>query len=224
MALIECKECGKSISDKAGACPNCGAPIQQSTMPPVAETKPVSQPTPAPKKKRSILWYILGAIVLVGVLGAIFGPSESERKAKEAEKIAAIEAAKTPEQRAAEAKAKEEKEKEMARQKEEHAKAEEAKANAKALENQRAARVFAVTKVIRESARNPKSVEFTKVLSDDTGDLLCIQFRAQNGFGGMNLEHYAVTKTKTYNGAENPDAYNKACVGKKLNDVKYAAQ
>ena len=27
MALVKCVECGKEISDKATACPNCGAPI-----------------------------------------------------------------------------------------------------------------------------------------------------------------------------------------------------
>ena len=27
MALILCEECGKEVSDKAAACPNCGAPI-----------------------------------------------------------------------------------------------------------------------------------------------------------------------------------------------------
>lgn len=27
MALIKCSECGKEVSDKASACPNCGAPI-----------------------------------------------------------------------------------------------------------------------------------------------------------------------------------------------------
>lgn len=27
MALIKCPECGKEISDRAGACPNCGCPI-----------------------------------------------------------------------------------------------------------------------------------------------------------------------------------------------------
>ena len=28
MALIRCPECGKELSDKATACPNCGCPIQ----------------------------------------------------------------------------------------------------------------------------------------------------------------------------------------------------
>lgn len=27
MALVRCKECGKEISDKASACPSCGAPM-----------------------------------------------------------------------------------------------------------------------------------------------------------------------------------------------------
>ena len=29
MALIECGECGKMISDKAASCPNCGAPVEK---------------------------------------------------------------------------------------------------------------------------------------------------------------------------------------------------
>lgn len=29
MALIECGECGKQVSDKAANCPGCGAPIGQ---------------------------------------------------------------------------------------------------------------------------------------------------------------------------------------------------
>lgn len=28
MALINCPECGKEISDKAASCPNCGCPIK----------------------------------------------------------------------------------------------------------------------------------------------------------------------------------------------------
>lgn len=31
MALIKCPECGKEISDKAAACPNCGCPIAEIT-------------------------------------------------------------------------------------------------------------------------------------------------------------------------------------------------
>ena len=31
MALIKCPECGKEISDKASACPNCGCPVSEMT-------------------------------------------------------------------------------------------------------------------------------------------------------------------------------------------------
>jgi len=31
MALISCSECGREASDKAAACPNCGAPITGAT-------------------------------------------------------------------------------------------------------------------------------------------------------------------------------------------------
>lgn len=35
MALIECSECGKEVSDKAAACPHCGAPINIEEAQPV---------------------------------------------------------------------------------------------------------------------------------------------------------------------------------------------
>lgn len=34
MALINCGECNKEVSDKASACPSCGAPIQAVTVKP----------------------------------------------------------------------------------------------------------------------------------------------------------------------------------------------
>ena len=36
MALINCTECNKEISDKAASCPNCGAPLNSTTNPPSA--------------------------------------------------------------------------------------------------------------------------------------------------------------------------------------------
>lgn len=32
MALINCSECGKEISDKASTCPNCGAPVENDDL------------------------------------------------------------------------------------------------------------------------------------------------------------------------------------------------
>lgn len=48
MALMQCRECGKSISSEATSCPQCGAPQQTSSRPPALETL-----TPAPIQQGS---------------------------------------------------------------------------------------------------------------------------------------------------------------------------
>ena len=32
MALVKCSECGAKVSDKAAACPQCGAPVDPASM------------------------------------------------------------------------------------------------------------------------------------------------------------------------------------------------
>lgn len=46
MALIKCPECGKEISDKATACPNCGYPIDGKPIEPVEPAEPVAEVDP----------------------------------------------------------------------------------------------------------------------------------------------------------------------------------
>lgn len=61
MALINCRECGVKISDKAPACVYCGAPL------PVA-----GSPTPSkapPKKAKPLTWLVLLVVIAVLVFG-----------------------------------------------------------------------------------------------------------------------------------------------------------
>ncbi len=44
MALISCTECGGTVSDKAQACPHCGAPV--AARPPHSNTNGFAQPAP----------------------------------------------------------------------------------------------------------------------------------------------------------------------------------
>ena len=44
MALIDCSECGKSISDKAGVCPGCGNPMSNSESTHVSNSEPAVRP------------------------------------------------------------------------------------------------------------------------------------------------------------------------------------
>lgn len=53
MAMTECKECGKHISDQATSCPGCGAP-----------TPPKAKPRLSPVMR------FLGGIVVVVIVGA----------------------------------------------------------------------------------------------------------------------------------------------------------
>ena len=66
MALIQCPECGKEVSDKALACPNCGNPI-------AAPVEKVKAKKRRPRKKlsrtaRIILVVCLAAVVVLAGL------------------------------------------------------------------------------------------------------------------------------------------------------------
>jgi len=70
MALINCSECGKQISDKAEFCPSCGNPIKQ--------TKETTRPNPAYAQPKRETVYIQqekksggGVWGFVGILIAI---------------------------------------------------------------------------------------------------------------------------------------------------------
>lgn len=79
MALIDCAECRHSISDKATACPNCGAPqvpvpapSASASTPPV-RSGPPAKPVPLLNEKKASAWSNLSRntklwiLVLVGV-------------------------------------------------------------------------------------------------------------------------------------------------------------
>lgn len=63
MALIKCSECGREVSDKAGSCPGCGAPIS---------TKATAAAAPAKKKTGCLTWIITGILGLA-ILSALIG-------------------------------------------------------------------------------------------------------------------------------------------------------
>ena len=65
MALVACEECGKEISDKAAACPHCGAPTTAKTEP-----VPLEQPQ-AQRKLRLWLWIPLGLVVAFFLYAAL---------------------------------------------------------------------------------------------------------------------------------------------------------
>lgn len=79
----------------------------------------------------------------------------------------------------------------------------------------RMASVSVVGKMVQSQLKNPNSVEWTKILSSEDGELLCFIYRAENSFGALAIE-----KTATSNG-QIVD-WNKNCANKSLNDMTYA--
>ena len=83
MALIKCSECGHQISDKAAACPNCGAPIELSiaqnertilvTPPPTPAPPVVEQEEKSEEKNSSCMIVVIVGLVLVLVILVIIG-------------------------------------------------------------------------------------------------------------------------------------------------------
>lgn len=76
-----------------------------------------------------------------------------------------------------------------------------------------------VAKTVKAALRNPDSVQWGGMLANDDASVICIEYRAQNGFGGMNLEYVAFAKGKLQTSAE---AWNKHCAEKKMYDMKRA--
>jgi hypothetical protein len=62
MALIECTECKKQISDKASACPQCGAPVSATSNSQSANT------VSAPKKKTSWFTWLVAVVLAVSAI------------------------------------------------------------------------------------------------------------------------------------------------------------
>lgn len=67
MALIQCPECGKSVSDLAPACPNCDVPV--------AGPSKTQQPAPGVTKREGMggcAWII---VIALGIILAIVAMS-----------------------------------------------------------------------------------------------------------------------------------------------------
>jgi hypothetical protein len=76
MALIECSECRRQVSDKAASCPGCGAPIAQT---PASSIRVSHSSGPVKVERTGAAWegagfLLIVAAIFVGIAGrGIFG-------------------------------------------------------------------------------------------------------------------------------------------------------
>ena len=93
MAIIQCPECGKNVSDAATVCPNCGFPIHKENA-----DKP---------RRNKILLIIVVVIVLVAIAGAVvfFLTQTASKKSDGENSVSSAETSKTEEEASASSKA-----------------------------------------------------------------------------------------------------------------------
>lgn len=81
MAMIKCSECGKSISDKASNCPNCGNPIDLNGSEKIQKVE-ISKVNVKPKITKKTIIIIISIITLIAVaLGIIYSVNNSKKEA-----------------------------------------------------------------------------------------------------------------------------------------------
>lgn len=185
------------------------------------------------------------ALIIAGVLACFFGvqqvmttaaerAAESQKRETERQIQAGIEerrlaeetrrAALTPEQRATEdaATAKQEAERKVRLEKlnAELEAMKEIEAKKEANERARIIQAVAATRALKASLRDPDSVRWDSVLVNEDGTVACIEYRARNGFGGMNREFVVFTSNTATQSAA---AWNKRCANKQMHDMRSAA-
>lgn len=78
------------------------------------------------------------------------------------------------------------------------------------LERKRQRTAELATSLLKNSLRDPDSFTLETVgVSDDAG-VVCIAYRAKNGFGGMNREYVTLLGAKSYR--NDPGVWNKNCL------------
>lgn len=68
---------------------------------------------------------------------------------------------------------------------------------------------------LKKNLRDPSSLQVDHVSANEDGSVVCIRYRARNGFGGLNLEHLVNWEGKALT---SPSQWNKHCSHQKLHD------
>jgi len=79
MALMECPECKHQVSDKAPACPKCGAPIAKAPPPPPSAAADPAAAGATNRKGTSPAAWVALALLIVGAIWYFQSPSFREQ-------------------------------------------------------------------------------------------------------------------------------------------------
>lgn len=71
---------------------------------------------------------------------------------------------------------------------------------------------------LKKAMRDPDSLVWESIYTNDDASVICLEYRAKNGFGGMNREFAAIAKGKF---SKEASVWNKQCANKTMNDMMY---
>lgn len=78
----------------------------------------------------------------------------------------------------------------------------------------------ATSNLLRDTMRDPDSLKFEVLRVNEDATVVCMEYRARNGFGGLNRELMVVTKDRS---SQDPSDWNKRCT-KPMYDMMSAAK
>lgn len=82
-----------------------------------------------------------------------------------------------------------------------------------AKEQLRSERVIVAANHVKQTLRDPDSLKWDVIAADDTGHVICMGYRAKNGFGGTNRVEAVVVGSKISKARDNVRKYCKDAAG-----------
>lgn len=171
-------------------CPECGTQISRK-----ARACPSCGAT---IRRTSLLTKLLaGLFGLTLVLSIVSALNDDEQAPATASAEAQRRAALSPEQRNAE---------------------DQAAAAAKAADELRFQRAHLAATTVKRSLKEPDSLQWEYIYTNDDASVVCLRYRARNSFGGYVIETTTLVGNTFH---QTPAAWNTHCAGTKLHDLTY---
>ena len=73
------------------------------------------------------------------------------------------------------------------------------------------------TQLIKDSLKNPQSLEWNKILANENGSVICLEFQAKNGYGDNEIDFATFFHLIPSNNIEN---WKLHCLDEELIDMK----
>lgn len=80
---------------------------------------------------------------------------------------------------------------------------------AKEAADMRAKMAYVLIRKVKKSLREPESLDVINVFSNEKADLLCMKYRARNGFGGYSIGYYVIGE---FGDSDSVKAWNAMCM------------